>query len=297
MISLIICSRTSITDQSLAANIASTIGVAYEIISIDNSANKYSICEAYNIGVEQSRFNILCFMHDDILYHNAKWGANVLQHLNDNTEIGAIGIAGTPHYPFMPGPWWGNGLLYEHILQGSLGSEPTLKSNIPLNEKRQVVAFDGVWFCIKKELFSKIKFDEKSFKGFHLYDCDICMQMHNQGIKMCCINDVLIQHNSIGTPNKTWIDNDLKFQKKWRKTLPSYCIDISYNKLCAYEYKTLNAFMWICAGNGWSNKKIYVHALKYLFKFKKGYKFYKTPGYIIKFAFKLIFKKDLPFYS
>jgi glycosyltransferase involved in cell wall biosynthesis len=66
MISLIICSRTPALSQKLANNIAETIGVPYEIVLLDNSANTYGICQAYNIGVQQSKYDVLCFMHDDI---------------------------------------------------------------------------------------------------------------------------------------------------------------------------------------------------------------------------------------
>lgn len=297
MISIIICSRSSDISPFLRDNIKATIGIDHEIIVIDNSNNQHSIFSAYNWGVKQSKYPYLCFMHDDIEYHTNNWGRAVLNHLNNN-KTGAIGIAGTPYHSYMPGAWWGSGIFYEHILQSSkINREPVLKSNSNGLVCRQAVALDGVWFCIKKSLFDLIKFDETSFKGFHFYDMDICMQMHRLGVKMDCINDVLIHHTSIGNTDNTWIENALIFQKKWQQVLPALCVDISFNQLCRFEYKTLNEFIWICASNNWPNKKIYSLALKYLLKFKRGYLFYKTPGYFIKFSFKMLFKKGAPFYS
>ncbi|SHN24179.1 glycosyltransferase [Mucilaginibacter sp. OK098] len=294
MISVIICSRS--TNQTLVNNIEATIGVPYELILIDNSNNEYSICEAYNLGVKKSKYSLLCFMHDDIVYHTNNWGTAVINHFT-SVQIGAIGIAGTPYYSYMPGAWWGSGIFYENILQSSQEDpKPVLKSNSNGLLTRQVVAFDGVWFCIKKSLFELIKFDEVSFKGFHFYDTDICMQLHNLGVKMYCVNDVLVHHSSIGSMNNTWIENALIFQEKWRQKLPALCTNISFGQLCRFEYKILNEFIWICASNGWENRRIYKLALKYLLSFKKGYLFYKTPGYFIKFAFKMIFKKGMPFY-
>ncbi len=72
MISLIICSRKSDISNSLKENIERTIGTDYELIVIDNSTNKYSIFSAYNEGVRRSKGDILCFMHEDILYHMEK---------------------------------------------------------------------------------------------------------------------------------------------------------------------------------------------------------------------------------
>jgi len=295
MISVIICSRS--TNQTLVNNIEATIGVPYEVILIDNSNNEYSICAAYNLGVKKSKYAALCFMHDDVAYQSNNWGNAVLNHFN-NEQVNAIGIAGTPYYSFMPGAWWGSGVFYEHILQSSpTDQQPVLKSNSNGLLTQQVVAFDGVWFCIKKSLFELIKFDETGFKGFHFYDADICMQLHNLGVKMYCVNDVLVHHSSIGSMNNTWIENALIFQEKWRQKLPALCTNISFDQLCRFEYKILNEFIWICASNGWENRRIYKLALKYLLSFKKGYLFYKTPGYFIKFMFKMIFKKGTPFYS
>jgi GT2 family glycosyltransferase len=297
MISIIICSRTNTIKKELKENIEATIGVPYEIILIDNSANKYSICAAYNLGVEQSKYSALCFMHDDIVYHSENWGQRVSDHFADE-KTGAIGIAGSPYYPFMPGPWWGSGIIYEYILQSTeSNTKPALKNNSGNLKNREVVVFDGAWFCIKKNLFDHIKFDEDNYKGFHLYDADICLQLHEKKFKMYCIADVLIHHSSMGQLNNDWIKGDLSLQKKWANKLPARCIDIKYNQLCRLEYKTLNAFIWVCAANNYTNSKIYAIALKYLLIFKRGYLFYKTPGYLIKFLFKLLFKKGEPFYS
>ncbi|ASU36800.1 glycosyltransferase [Mucilaginibacter xinganensis] len=295
MISVIICSRSA--NPQLLANIENTIGVLHEVILIDNSTNKYGICAAYNAGVKKSRYPVLCFMHDDIQYHTNNWGSAVLDHFSSD-DVGGIGVAGTPYYSYMPGAWWGSGVFYEHILQSSQTDPvPVLKSNIDRQPIWQVVAFDGVWFCVKKSLFEQVAFDETTFKGFHFYDVDLCMQLHTLGVKMYCVNDILIHHSSIGSMNNTWIENARVFQKKWAQKLPAFCVNTSFNSLCRFEYKILNEFIWICASNNWPNRKIYSLALKYLLSFKKGFLFYKTPGYFIKFTFKMIFKKGSPFYS
>ena len=69
MLSLIICSRNSDISATLKKNIETTIGINYELIVINNSLNHYSIFEAYNQGIRKSKYQFLCFMHEDILYH------------------------------------------------------------------------------------------------------------------------------------------------------------------------------------------------------------------------------------
>jgi GT2 family glycosyltransferase len=297
MISLIICSRTPALSQKLANNIAETIGVPYEIVLLDNSANTYGICQAYNIGVQQSKYDVLCFMHDDIFYHSKNWGLNVLNHFK-TPEVSAIGIVGSPYCTFMPGPWWGSGLIYEHILQANNPeTTPALKSNAGSANQRQVVVVDGSWFCIEKAAFNKVEFDEKNFPGYHFYDADISMQLYTAGYKTYAIADVLIYHASMGNINNDWINSAFAFQKKWANNLPANCLAQNNKPVFAYEYKTLNGFIWSCHAVGYSNKRIYAFALKYLLQFKQGYAYAKTPGYLIKFIFKYLFKKGHPFYS
>lgn len=74
MISCIICSRSSKISEELEKNIVETIGCDYELVVIDNSRNEYSIFSAYNKGVKRAKGNVLCFMHDDILYRTSNWG-------------------------------------------------------------------------------------------------------------------------------------------------------------------------------------------------------------------------------
>jgi GT2 family glycosyltransferase len=297
LISIIICSRTAEIPLALKNNIETTIGAAYEVICIDNSNNKYSIFEAYNIGVKKSQYPYLCFMHDDIMYHTSNWGLNVINHFN-HEKTGAIGVVGSPYYPFMPAPWWGSGVVYGQIIQSEQPGIQHFSESDPNNlQNREVVILDGFWFCIKKACFNKVGFDDKHLKGFHLYDADICLQMYEQKIRMYCVPDILIHHTSIGATKINWIANALAVQKKWRSLLPASCIPLANSELCKMEYKALNAFIWICSDNNFSNKKTYSIALKYLLKFKKGLGFYKTPGYFIKFLFKLLFKKGQPFYN
>ena len=114
---------------------------------------------------------------------------------------------------------------------------------------------------------------------------------------MYCVNDILIHHSSMGNLETSWILSDLILQKKWSKKLPVSCINLNLNALARLEYKTLNAYIYIAAANNYTNRKIYSTAIAYLAKFKKGYFYYKTPGYFIKFFFKFLFKKGAPFYN
>lgn len=221
MISIIICLRTPHIKPSLEANIRENIGVPYEIIGIDNSNNQFTIFEAYNEGVARSTYEILCFMHDDILFHTTDWGKRIANHLSP-VEAGIIGICGGSTLSKVPASW----SLYDqkkYILQTSAqGGKPVLHDtgHDTQNSASQVVVLDGVFLCAKKSLFEKIRFDDKTFSGFHSYDLDICAQAHQAGYKNYAINDVLIEHFSKGHHNKQWVINSMKLSDKWGPYLP-----------------------------------------------------------------------------
>lgn len=221
MISIIICSQKPALPEPLEQNIASTIGCEYEVVFIYNEDNKYSIFEAYNIGIQKSRFDILCFMHDDILYHTNNWGKNVITHFNEE-NVGAIAVAGSKYLPPVPATWFSLEEEYMDIIQHyTPHDEGTRVTKNQTKELRtEIVAFDGVWFCIHKNVFNEIAFDTNTFKGFHAYDIDIAMQIVSKGYKIYAVFDVLIEHFSCGSLSKQWVESVTRFYLKWHRSLP-----------------------------------------------------------------------------
>jgi GT2 family glycosyltransferase len=80
---------------------------------------------------------------------------------------------------------------------------------------------DGFWMCIKRELFGKISWDDKTYNGFHCYDVDICMQVWQAGYKVQVIPDILIEHKSPGNTDCVYLEQNQRFFKKWENSLPS----------------------------------------------------------------------------
>ncbi len=233
MLSLIICSRHFDISIALKKNIQSTIGVEYELIVIDNSHNEYSIFSAYNEGVRRAKYPYLCFMHEDILYHTSDWGKKVIEYLT-NESVGIIGIGGA-HYlskiPFIS--CWdlpNKDQFYSlHLLQGyteNKGYKTRLYNNVGNEIPVYGVTLDGVWFCIRKSLFEapehRINFDDMTYHGFHLYDFDICMQIHELNLQVQIVPDILIEHKSEGSFNQEWTKATLVFYEKWRDKLPLF---------------------------------------------------------------------------
>jgi glycosyltransferase involved in cell wall biosynthesis len=227
VISLIICSRSGDIGSDFRENIDRTIGIDYEIISIDNSKSDHSIFSAYNLGALESKHKYLCFLHDDVLFHSNNWGKQVISVI-ENENVGLLGIAGAIYKTSVPSPWWISNyndtstFIRRRILQHSskgtyIKTEPETEGNE--NQLYEVVVVDGVFMCCRKRLWEEIKFDEK-FIGFHFYDMDFSMSALKNGYHNYVTHRILLEHFSIGHLDKEWLKSSLEFHKKWKKQLP-----------------------------------------------------------------------------
>jgi hypothetical protein len=296
MISIIICARKKDISPELRSNIETTIGdTACEIIVIDNSNNDFTIFSAYNRGVTLSQYPVLLFMHDDILFKTPGWGAKIANHFKDE-QIGAIGVAGTPYLSFMPGGWWSTGMGYLHLLQSDgVGQPGVMQEYAPGGVDpscREVVALDGVWFCIRKSLFSEIRFDETTYDGFHFYDLDTTLQVYRLGYTLLSIDDILIHHLSQGILDEKWIRYAMLFRRKWQSMLPIACVSVGIRRSCLIEYRVLHTFIGdklrVRQRTGQKESQVYLFGLKELLAFPKSYLYFKTPFWAGKLFFKYI---------
>lgn len=219
MISINICSRTKTINSSLYENIRSTVGCAYELLIIDNSENKYSIFEAYNLGIEKSMGEYLCFIHDDIFIHTKDWGSTLEQIFENDKKIGLIGVAGSKVKTKMPSAWWD--CDEEHKVINILQHLPNnLKEhwNKGFTKKlEEVVVIDGVFMALRKD--DSIKFNEK-LKGFHNYDLNLSIECSKYQYKIVVTKNILLEHFSIGSINKEWVKSSFIFYKLYRNNLP-----------------------------------------------------------------------------
>ena len=265
----------------LRSNIRETIGcgIEHEIIVIDNSQNQYNIFQAYNKGVSLSWYSFLLFMHDDVIHCTKGWGLRLADHFQ-NPEVGCVGTAGTSYLPYVPGAWWGSGIAYYYLLQYFNGNaEPVMINSFPANSAQQeVVILDGIWICIRKEVFNSIEFDGETFNGFHFYDLDITLQAFQAGYKNLCVNDILINHSSGGNFDYRWVEDALLFHNKWKQRLPIATQKYSLFQQCRLEHRALKIWIQYCINSGFQKRaKIYLDALKIVVGFKKGYLYYGTP--------------------
>jgi len=252
MISIIICSRVKIINPNLLDNLKETIGCNHELIIIDNSENKLSIFEAYNIGIKRSKGNLLCFLHDDILIHTKGWGDIVNQIFIENDNIGLLGVAGTKYKSKMPSGWWNCPNKYKNIniIQHLNNKKEKWYYGFEDSNLSTVVAIDGVFMVLRRK--NELNFNKK-IKGYHNYDLNISLENYIKGYKTVVTNQILLEHFSNGTINESWYNSTYLIHEMYNKILP---ISVG-NSLVESDLELKNGF----------------HFLKYYiqFKFKTGF--------------------------
>lgn len=237
MLSIIICSRTPKISRELSQNIEKTIGCTYELIIIDNSENKYSIFEAYNLGIQQSTGAYLCFIHDDIRFHTEGWGNVTSSIFQSDAKIGLIGVAGAKVKSKMPSGWWNSPeYLHEVNILQHLSNKDIEKWEYGFQNElvSEVVVIDGVFMAMKR---SNGVFFDNYLKGFHNYDLNISMEHVLKGYKVVVTKEILIEHFSRGVINKIWFDSTLDFYEKYKNKLPLKIKGIDQNLIKELEFK------------------------------------------------------------
>lgn len=255
MISVIVCSRDKALLSGVSKNVGDTIGVPYELIAMDNAERKRGICEVYNEGAAKSRFDILCFMHEDVRMQTEAWGKRIVEILTD-PSIGILGVAGSTLKTRTPSPWWepDPSAARSNILQHYPGMSPKKEYHNPHNEMLSgVVVVDGVWFCCRKEVWQNNRFDETHFRGFHFYDLDFSLQVFRT-MKVCVCYDILLEHLSAGTINKGWTEAALVFHEKWEKQLPLHTKDYPEDRVRQMEQKACKNFLSLLLQPGYSKQ-------------------------------------------
>ena len=247
MISIIISSVNNEHLQQVSKSIKATIGVPYEIIAVENSKGKKGICQVYNQSAAKAQYELLCFIHEDIIIHTQNWGAKLLSLFEADPQLGLIGVAGSGYKPLSPSAWGGEGIStsYINIIQSYkfIKKESTHIYQNPNDEKLLSAAcIDGVWLTTTKSIVAEIMFDENTFKGFHCYDIDFSLAVGKK-YKVAVTFELLINHFSEGRYDKKWMTENLKLYNKWNRSLPYNVANLTPAQIFHVEKYTFRHFI------------------------------------------------------
>lgn len=199
-------------------HVENTCGVhKMEVIQIENNGIM-SLTQAYNLGLEKAKHDIVVFCHDDIIFETRNWGKRLLKLFKKNPEYGILGIAGTTD--LVDGCWW----TIKESMNGIVSHKQKDKkwtnyySKDQGNKVTEMVVLDGLFFAADK---TKIKhnFDE-DFHGFHFYDLSFCFPNYLDGVKIGLTTQIRVTHLSIGQTNEQWVGHKVRFEEKYKEDLP-----------------------------------------------------------------------------
>ena len=293
MISIVISSANKTLLARVTLNISATIGVPYELISIDNSNGAMGICEVYNLGAEQARYQTICYMHEDILLHTKDWGVEVMRVFSNHPDVGIVGVAGGAYKPYAPSGWAGisyeSKTIFTNYLQtDKAGLHPPVAHQVNIGDGHpaDVVCVDGMWFCTRRDLALSYPFDSELLKGFHGYDIDFCLTVGQHKRVVVCFS-ILLEHFSNGGYSKSWLSDTLKVHDKWGKILPRSILPLSERNRQLIE---MRSYKWLVAKMTEMGYSIaYITAFLYPY-FTKGRvtvkQFFKLIYYAMRYQFK-----------
>ncbi|PWS31692.1 glycosyltransferase [Pedobacter paludis] len=276
MLSIVICSKDKNQFINVSKNIEETIGIDYEIIKIDNINNDFGICKAYNAGASLSKYQLLCFVHEDILVHTQNWGKVIINFFNKNQEAGILGVAGSKYKSIVPSIW-AQGLYNTdslNIIQHYADTVANINSTVKFDE---VKTLDGVFLCCTKEIWSKNKFDEINFDKFHFYDLDFCTQV-GQYNKIYATGEILIEHFSSGNLNRDWVEYSVKYTRKWLHILPLGNLSRNQQKLIEWRNRKILFFRM----NILNYPLIDILKIFFSWKFISNSSLYDVIGFVVK---------------
>jgi protein O-GlcNAc transferase len=211
-ISFMICSIRPERFSAIAARIG-TLFAAHDV-EVIHIPDAKSLCEGYNRGAEQAKGDVLVFCHDDIDLPDERFADRLFAHLESVDMVGVAGAskivsgnwehAGPPHlhgFVVHQPPGQAGWTCYVSGLQDALitGAQ----------------ALDGVFIACKREVWEKVRFDEKTFDGFHLYDIDFSYRAYQEGFKTGVASDLLVVHYSLGNYDPAWQRFNLRFLEKF----------------------------------------------------------------------------------
>jgi tetratricopeptide (TPR) repeat protein len=169
------------------------------------------LAEAYNRNRVGHRRHCL-LSHDDVDILTSDFARRLQAHLSRFDVVGVMGAAE------MSGPTWNwsrhphlRGWITHHLARDA-DWRPFVVDPRPV--AGDVVVLDGVLIAAHRKLFDKVKFDEETFDGFHLYDTDWSYRAAKAGFRMAAAGDLLVVHASGGRYDVVWEDYAHRFCDK-----------------------------------------------------------------------------------
>jgi glycosyltransferase involved in cell wall biosynthesis len=218
MVTVVYCTRE--TNPTHKEHLIKSSGLHKHIEVIEIINNGESLTKAYNRGLNQAKYDIVVFCHDDLTIETKQWGNKLVKLFDKNTEYGIIGVAGSKNMP-VSGQWWENrSKMFGRVAHTHEGKTWLSSYSDDLGQNlEETVIVDGVWFAVDKRRVKKT-FNE-NVEGFHFYDVTFAFENYLEGVKVGVTTLIRINHQSIGMTNEAWEKNRADFSEAFQTHLPA----------------------------------------------------------------------------
>jgi hypothetical protein len=224
MISVVTCYKSPSQQSLQESNVAKTIGIDHEYLAVDGRAPDTNFAAACNGAVLRAKGDIVVFIEHDCYCMNERWGAALAAKFSADPALGIAGIAGTQY-------------LFADKYSWTAAGKPYVKGRIVYHLENDdffaavfsadttdspVVACDGCFMAVRRELFDAIRFDEATYHGQHFYDLDFCLQARGKA-SIIVTNAVTIKRRLQPLFDEAWHAAGAAFLQKNRLLLPATC--------------------------------------------------------------------------
>jgi GT2 family glycosyltransferase len=216
MYSFIVNSVDQVKLSKLKANLEHVMrNTSWELIHIPDATG---MCEGYNRGLTLAKGDYLIFCHDDIEFvvddasESLKYAfkfSDVFGVLGTRRVIGANFMrAGIPH---LLGVW---------IQQDNLGMYELCVLGVEGVLMHGVQSLDGLFIACHRQVATNLKWDEKTFSGWHGYDSDFSYRAFRAGFTVAVCASIPLVHTTSGTfADEGFMSAEALFFKKHPETI------------------------------------------------------------------------------
>jgi hypothetical protein len=141
----------------------------YELIPVNNTGGKFSsAAQALNYGGAQATGKYIMFIHQDVDLHSDTWLADAEKMLDAIPDLGIAGVAGISGQGGTLKERGRNVIKHtQHLTVWDLAN--------PIDKPEAVQTLDCCLLIVPRTVFSRLKFDEETCNGWHLYGEDYCL--------------------------------------------------------------------------------------------------------------------------
>ncbi|MBI4683243.1 MAG: glycosyltransferase [Nitrospirae bacterium] len=188
----------------------------HEQITCIRNPENLGVSKALNIGAGAARYNMLCFMHNDVFVLQKNWTAAIYKFINETKNAGVVGLYGAKTMR-RDGSFRGKSIV--HAKKDS----PSIRKPF-----ERVAVVDGLLMAAHKQAFEKMR---GFCDGFimHFYDKDFSMRAYRDGLSNYVLN-IPFEHAASTTRSQLVQDDAIRdeaqenFMQVWNIYLP---VDVS----------------------------------------------------------------------